>query len=180
MSSAEESAPAPKTPAGSEPGMESFLDGTEVDLGRWAWLWEADRELPTRSHRRVLGGLVVFLKRLLRPLVRAPQSDLWERQRLFNLILIGHLRQLEEQSARLREHFERLGSELQQVQSELVGDLRAVQSDHVRDAAALSTRIQEIEELIRESRRDILQHHDALFARLDQKLDRLRRSGPTS
>jgi SAM-dependent methyltransferase len=33
----------------------------------------------------------VAWKRLVRPLVKVPQNDLWERQRIFNLILLEHL-----------------------------------------------------------------------------------------
>lgn len=61
------------------------------EIGRWRWLWEGDQRFPARSHRRFLGPLIRTWKRLLRPLVEAPQRDLWERQRLFNLALLSEL-----------------------------------------------------------------------------------------
>ena len=39
----------------------------------------------------MLGRFLVAWKRLVRPLVKVPQNDLWERQRIFNLILLEHL-----------------------------------------------------------------------------------------
>ena len=36
--------------------------------------------------------MLVAWKRLLRPLVKVPQNDLWERQRIFNVVLLEHLR----------------------------------------------------------------------------------------
>ena len=65
------------------------------DLSDWRWLWSGDQPFPIRSHRGLLGRLVVGFKRLFRPLVRLPQNDLWERQRIFNLILLEHLERLE-------------------------------------------------------------------------------------
>lgn len=120
------------------PGLEAFLaDEPTRELGDWQWLWTEDREFPIRSHRGLLGRLLVAWKKLLRPLVKPPQNDLWERQRVFNLILLERLRRLEE---------ERLGPR--------VGVLEG----------ALPERLQ-----------DVIRHNDALFARLDQKLDRYRR-----
>jgi hypothetical protein len=155
--------------------IESLRSGSTGDLGEWHWLWEDDREFPLESHRGAFGAVVVFLKRLLRPLVRAPLSDLWDRQRVFNLIVLQHLGGITEIQQRLLETLDQLGKDLQQVQQELLSDLKSVQLDHVRDAERLSDRLREIEELIRESRKDILRHHDSLFARLDQKMDRLKR-----
>jgi SAM-dependent methyltransferase len=92
------------SPAGTEPKASperppvigDFLGEPTRDLARWRWLWEEDRkdrEFPVRSHRPgALGRLLVIGKRLLRPLVKVPQNDLWDRQRVFNLILIEHLR----------------------------------------------------------------------------------------
>lgn len=77
------------------------------------------------------------VKRLLRPLVQTPQNDLWERQRTFNLILLEHLKRLDD--LRLAER---------------LGHLEGFQSQGVKDLMA---------------------HGDALFARVDQKLDRYRR-----
>jgi SAM-dependent methyltransferase len=68
-----------------------------------------------------------------------PQNDLWERQRVFNLILLEHLERLD--AARGR-HDGRIGH---------------------------------LEALAFEGVTELMHHNDALFARVDQKLDRYRR-----
>src|SRR6185295_20069309 len=78
------------------PSIDDFLVEPTRDLSDWRWLWSGDQPFPIRSHRGLLGRLVVGFKRLLRPLVRLPQNDLWERQRTFNLILIERLARLQE------------------------------------------------------------------------------------
>ncbi|MEM7480253.1 MAG: methyltransferase domain-containing protein [Acidobacteriota bacterium] len=107
------------------------------DLSDWRWLWSGDHRFPIESHRGPIGRLVVALKRLFSPFFRAPLADLWDRQRIFNLILLEHL----EHGQSLR-HEERL--------------------HHLERSfpAAVS---------------DAMRHNDALFARVDQKLDRYRR-----
>jgi SAM-dependent methyltransferase len=77
------------------PGLDDFLVEPTRDLDDWRWLWSGDHAFPIRSHRGLLGRLLVGFKRMLRPLVKTPQNDLWERQRTFNLILIEHLARLE-------------------------------------------------------------------------------------
>ncbi|MBW8874962.1 MAG: class I SAM-dependent methyltransferase [Acidobacteria bacterium] len=77
------------------PSLGDFLANPTRDLADWQWLWSGDQPFPIRSHRGLLGRLVVGLKRLLRPVVKVPQNDLWERQRTFNLILLEHLERLE-------------------------------------------------------------------------------------
>jgi O-antigen chain-terminating methyltransferase len=104
-------------------------------LEDWHRLWGADRPFPIRSHRGgLLGRLVVALKRLLRPLVKAPQADLWDRQRVFNLILIERIL--------AQRHEQRLG---------------------------------DLENFVPRALDDLLRHNDALFSRVDQRLDRYRR-----
>src|SRR6185295_10644726 len=98
-----------------------------------------DHAFPIRSHRGLAGKLLVGLKRLLRPLVRLPLNDLWERQRTFNLILIERLARMQE-----------------------------VEYDVRR-------RLDFLEALNAEGVRELMAHNDALFARVDQKLDRTRR-----
>ena len=85
----------PGVPPRRAPSIDDFLVEPTRDLGDWRWLWSGDREFPIRSHRGVLGRLLVGLKRLFRPLVKVPQNDLWERQRTFNLILLEQLERLE-------------------------------------------------------------------------------------
>lgn len=85
----------PDSPEHRAPSIDRFLVDPPRDLSDWRWLWAGDHAFPIRSHRGVLGRLLVGLKRLLRPLVKVPQNDLWERQRTFNLILLEHLERLE-------------------------------------------------------------------------------------
>lgn len=139
------------------------------DLQDWRWLWRENRALPLESHRPgLIGRLVVAVKKLLRPAVTAPQSDLWDRQRIFNLVLISHLSNLHKQ-------FDQLGQDLQRVQKEIVGDLRAVQKDYIRDVGELTARVEFLEEFMREGLQELTRHNDALFSRVDQKIDRFRR-----
>jgi len=91
--------------------IEEFTPEPTRDLAKWKWLWKGDVPFPIRSHRGFLGGLLVAFKRLLRPLVSVPQNDLWERQRIFNVVLVERLQGLEttvEQFVRRVEHAEHL------------------------------------------------------------------------
>ena len=80
------------------PRLDDFLGEPTRDIFDWRWLWEGDRAFPIRSNRGVLGRVVVAVKRLLRPLVKVPQNDLWERQRIFNL---GYFTWVEQQGISL-------------------------------------------------------------------------------
>jgi SAM-dependent methyltransferase len=84
--------PEPSPPARRTPRVDDFLVEPTRELEDWHWLWKEDREFPIRSHRGLLGRVLVAWKRLLRPLVKVPQNDLWERQRIFNVVLLEHLR----------------------------------------------------------------------------------------
>jgi len=128
---------------GPEPAIERFLGDPTRKLTDWRWLWDGDRRFPIRSHRGVLGRLIVAAKRLLRPLVSSPQADLWERQRIFNLVLLEYLQR---------------GDEVRHV----------VLDSH-------EPRFAHLEALWREGLGEVMEHNDALFARADQKLDRVRR-----
>jgi SAM-dependent methyltransferase len=86
---------APRPAPGRSPALGDFLVEPTRDLDDWRWLWAGDHAFPISSHRGVAGRLLIGLKRLLRPLVKTPQNDLWERQRTFNLILLEHLARLE-------------------------------------------------------------------------------------
>ncbi|HVS04420.1 MAG TPA: class I SAM-dependent methyltransferase [Thermoanaerobaculia bacterium] len=116
------------------PRIEDFLDEPTRRLEDWRWLFREDRPFPVRSHRGPLGKLLVILKRLLRPVVRLPQNDLWERQRVFNIILLEHLQK-----------------------------------------AAHEERLTRLESFLRDGLDEVMRHNDALFSRVDQKLDRHRR-----
>ncbi len=131
---------------------EDFLGEPTRDLAAWRWLWDRDVRFPVHSHRGPLGAIIVFLKRLLRPLVTVPQNDLWERQRVFNLILL-------ETQERLQ-RFEPLLAEIDQLRWN---------AQEYKDLSVYLTRF------IREGVDDIVGHNDALYARVDQKMDRYRR-----
>jgi SAM-dependent methyltransferase len=128
-----------KTPERRPPSIDDFLVEPTRDISDWRWLWKRDAEFPIRSHRGVLGRFLVTVKRLFRPLVKVPQNDLWERQRVFNLILLEHLTRGE-----------------------------AARDDH-------RVRLEYLEALNAEGIHEIMRHNDALFSRVDQKLDRYRR-----
>ena len=138
----------PKDPARERPERHpeigDFLVEPTRDLEAWRWLWAGDHAFPIRSHRGFLGQLIVLFKRLFRPLLRTPLADLFERQQVFNLVLLERLQEIERTLAHLR----------QRVDVEF-DELRARQ---------------------RQGMHDLTLHHDALFALLDQKLDRHRRS----
>ncbi|HXU46290.1 MAG TPA: methyltransferase domain-containing protein [Thermoanaerobaculia bacterium] len=132
--------PALRTPP-TPPGIGDFLVEPTRKISDWRWLWKGDEPFPIRSHRGFFGRLLVLWKRLVRPLVKVPQNDLWERQRIFNLILLEHLERIDDERAR---HHDRLAY---------------------------------LEELDEKGIRELMEHNDALFARVDQKLDRVRREG---
>ena len=165
MASPDESAPTPR--------LEAFLDEPTRNLDEWAWLWEGDHRFPVVSHRGgIVGRVVVAFKRLLGPLVRAPQANLWERQRVFNQILISQLSDTQRSVERLADDTETIGRDLQEVQQEILADLRSIQRDINGNVKGLS---EELDDFRRKGLEDVMRHTDALFSRLDQKLDRVRR-----
>ncbi len=123
------------------PKIEDFLETPTRRLADWHWLWTGNHAFPIRSHRGFLGRLLVSIKRLLRPLVKTPQNDLWERQRVFNTVLLEHLMDLER---------------------------RALDERHEH-------RVRHLEAFMDEGLKEVMGHNDALFARVDQKMDRYRR-----
>lgn len=143
------------------PSLDRFVEGRADAPEEWRWLWEADLEFPLRSHRGGgLGRLVVAVKRWLRPLVRAPQADLWERQRVFNLVMVRALEHL---------------AALQRQADEIYRDLQEVRADLLKDVQQHHRRLSHLEAFQREGLGDFTRHADGLFAHLDQKLDRYRR-----
>lgn len=124
--------------------IDEFLGEPPRDLAAWRWLWEGDRSFPIRSHRRgLLGRLIVGCKRLLRPVVQIAAADLWDRQRIYNVVLLDHLRRLE---SRYGERLERL-----------------------------EAKTAHLEAFLSEGLDDLMRYDDALYSRVDQKLDRYRR-----
>jgi SAM-dependent methyltransferase len=132
-----------------EPRVEEFLDQPTRDLAKWDWLWTGDHRFPIRSHRRFWGQLLVGFKKLLRPFVATPVQEDWDRQRTFNLILLETLR---ERAAAFD------------------GLARRVEHQH----ADHEGRVRHLEAVTRQGFDDVMGHNDALFARVDQKLDRYR------
>ena len=127
-----------------EPSIDLFVGEPTRDLSHWAWLWTADREFPLGSHRRgPVGRLVTLFKRFLRPIVKFPLNDLWDRQRTYNLILL-----------------ETVTRQAAEFQSAIEAHARLLEKLDARTAIGLN---------------DVMRHNDALFARVDQKLDRYRR-----
>lgn len=127
-----------------EPSIDLFVGEPTRDLSHWAWLWTADREFPLGSHRRgVMGRLVTVFKRFLRPIVKFPLNDLWDRQRTYNLILL-----------------ETVTRQATEFQSAIEAHARLLEKLDARTAIGIN---------------DVMRHNDALFARVDQKLDRYRR-----
>lgn len=145
-----------------EPSLELFVGEPTRQLSHWAWLWQGDHTFPLSSHRGgLLGRAVVFLKRLLRPIVRLATADLWDRQRIYNLILAekldGEHRERMAQLASLRSHVDQIHRDFQ-------GAIEA-HAGRLEELDLRSTRAME----------DVMHHNDALFSRVDQKLDRYRR-----
>lgn len=157
--------------------LKGFLEDPSDDLARWDEVWEGDHAFPVRTHRPgVQGRVVVALKRfarLFRPLVRAPQADLWERQRAYNRVVVSHLTVLGRSLETLSRDVDSLGKDLQQVQQEVLHDLRAVQQGINADVRGLSD---DLDDFKQKGLFDVMRHTDALFARLDQKVDRIRRA----
>lgn len=117
------------------PRIEDFLAEPTRDLEAWRWLWTGDHRFPVRSHRGLMGRVLVLFKRALRPLVQVPQNDLWERQRVFNLILLERVVGL------------------------------AATTRHLED------RVGHVERIVQQGLDEVIRHHDALYARLDAKVD---------
>lgn len=131
------------TPPTAEPEIGRFLGEPTRDLADWRWLWDRDRAFPVASHRGLLGRLVVAWKRLFRPLVKTPVNDLWDRQRIFNLILIEHLQRLE-------------GLDLGARVGSLERAIPAAVSDALRHNDALFARADQKLDLYRREARDLL------------------------
>lgn len=136
-----------------ETGIDAFLGEPTRELKDWYWLWAGDHEFPVQSHRGLSGRLLIALKRFLRPIVKPPLADLLDRQRVFNLIVIEFL-------ARGDVRHQQIGDELRQLRT---------------GVADLGAAVEKLEGFRVEGVHDLVRHNDALFALLDQKIDRYRR-----
>jgi len=148
--------------AGNEPvrTIDPFVEGRTSAPDDWRWLWEGDHEFPIQSHRGIWGRVIVRVKSWLRPLVRAVLADRWERQRRFNLVVVGML--------------ERLG-DLERKVTDIHRDLNEVRGDLDRDIKHSARRIDHLEAFDRRAVGDLTLHFDSVFARVDQKFDQYRR-----
>lgn len=157
-----------------EPTLDRFLGQPTEEIADWRWLWQENREFPIGGRTGLVGAVVVWFKKLLRPLVRAPQADLWDRQRQFNLVLLAHMERLRD----LGEGLEELGQDVQRVQREVLQDLRSVQSDLIGDFEELNSDLKELDLALavfkKDGLSDLARQTEALFSLLDQKVDRLR------
>lgn len=139
----------------------------DADLELWRTLWEEDRRLEPPRPSGPLAGLVAALKRFLRRFVTAPQQDLWERQRLYNMLIQHHLearRGQEEAIGRLRD----LDTGRREQVEALAAGLHQRSDEH-------AARLEWLEEVQKKGLDRIVRHHDAVFALVDQKLDLYRR-----
>ncbi|HVR10397.1 MAG TPA: class I SAM-dependent methyltransferase [Thermoanaerobaculia bacterium] len=147
---AQPAAPAARRP----PAIDDFLVEPTRDLADWHWLWKEDREFPIRSHRGLLGRFLVAWKRLLRPLVKVPLNDLWDRQRIFNLILLEQLRD----ARQLRQRDDQRIAYLETLNAEGIEEL-------MRHNDALFARADQKLDLYRREARDLLGSLGAALAR---------------
>ena len=102
----------------------------------------------------MLGRLLVLGRTLLRPLVRAATGDLWDRQRVWNLIVLEHLAEIRRDVKRIEE--------------ERVASLEA-------RMAPVEHKTAHLEAFLEEGLEELMRYDDALYSRVDQKLDRYRR-----
>lgn len=129
------------------PSLDAFLrEHPTRRLLDWAWLWTSDTTFPILRGSGLRATLVALAKKLLRPFVRMPVADLWDRQRMFNLILIETLEKYRQAHA-------------------------AIEATHQH----YLDRLDAIDARTTQGLQDVMLHNDALFARVDQKLDRYRR-----
>ncbi|HBL30856.1 MAG TPA: hypothetical protein DD490_28810 [Acidobacteria bacterium] len=146
----------PEPPERRAPSLDDFVVEPTRDLLDWQWLWRGDHGFPVASHRGLVGRLVVLFKRLLRPFVKAPQQDLWDRQRTFNLILLEHLIRNEEH----RDDHRRRLEYLEALQSEGIHEI-------MRHNDALFARADQKLDRYRREVRDLLGSLGAALAHLE-------------
>ena len=117
-------------PDRSTPGLsvEYTFDESTPDLEGWSQLLRRPEELPLRRRPGLFGWICFVAKRLLRPLVKAPQNEYWEFQRRYNLAVAQFLSsqsdEFKESQRVLSGALGRLGKDLLAVQTNLVGDCR--------------------------------------------------------
>lgn len=128
----------------------------DADLPKWRRLWADDLASGVPAGAGLKGRIAAFAKRKLRRLTVSSQQDLWERQRLYNMLIQHHL------EAR-RELDTRLGQALDDA------------AERRTQASAHDYRLAELEKVHQQGLERIIEHHDTVFALLDHKLDLYRR-----
>ena len=98
-------AEAASVPETGPPPIEDFIGEPTRELEAWARLWTHDVPFPVRSGGGLKGRLLAPIKKILRPILRTVLGDLYDRQQVFNLILLESLvKQREEYRSRLDMH----------------------------------------------------------------------------
>ena len=156
-------------------------EGSQRNLDQWRTIWESNETFPVQARPGLVGRLIVFIKKLLRPLVTAPQNDLWDRQRDYNLVIQESL----EGQQQMMDTVAAIGRDLQTVQQELVRDihlskeathkdLKTARKELLDYLEAHEKRVTHLEDLKNEGFEEVMQHQDAMFAVVDSKLDAYR------
>ncbi|MEE2778200.1 MAG: methyltransferase domain-containing protein [Acidobacteriota bacterium] len=153
------------------PRIDDFLGEPTRDRVAWKWLWAGNYEFPVRGSATLAGKVGVLIKKLLRPLFRLAGSDSLERQRTFNLILLDDLQALDSRVQDLRSDFTVVTEETRDGIRRL-----EVRSDDVEGRAGhLEGRTDHLEAFLTEGLEELMRYDDALYSRVDQKLDAYRR-----
>ena len=158
------------------------VKGSDKSLADWRAIWESNQTFPVQGRPGPLGRLIVQVKKLLRPLVTAPQNDLWDRQRDYNLLIQNSL----EGQQQMMDSVAAIGRDLQTVQQELVRDVHLSKEATHKDLVtarkelldyleAHEKRVTHLEDLKNEGFEEVMQHQDAMFAVVDSKLDAYRK-----
>ncbi|MFC2172882.1 class I SAM-dependent methyltransferase [Acidobacteriota bacterium] len=143
----------------------SFQDKISIDTDAWFKIWDENLTLKPTSHRRLLGKLIVLLRKALRPFARFALADLYQRQRLFNLAVLYMLVPREEFEARIRA----LREELTKFSRDLVRQASAEIMD--RDDAVfniLDRKADWIEESVRRLEELVVQRDAIINAKLER------------
>ncbi len=142
----------------------------DADLDLWRDLWNEDRRIPMPSKPGLLGKLLHWGKRLLRPMVVSSQADLWERQRRYNQLIQHHLYRTKTLEKAFTTNQEDTWRQINSVQETFERGL----DEHFTYIEGQDKRILRLEEVQKDGLDDLARHHDAAFAVVDTKLDSYR------
>ncbi|MDX1382891.1 MAG: class I SAM-dependent methyltransferase [Thermoanaerobaculia bacterium] len=142
--------------------IEAFLGEPTRDRAAWHWLWTENVELPVAERGGLRGRLTKLARKALRPLVRLGGAEIFERQRVFNLILLEDVKTVEE----------RTHDRLFNIDHEIEHVLRG----HVLPTLARrEAKTEHIKAFLTEGLEELMRYNDALYSRVDQKMDGYRR-----